>query len=270
MTEQRYLDAFFQQLWQGKEPFAEVERLTGELFRRVKSRRTLRIELEGRGFFLKHHLGVGWREILKNLLQGKLPVLGAGNEFAALQLLHQIGVPTMTPAAYGQRGGNPARRESFLITEELTNTISMEDLAREWAQTPPSFRTRQAFLARLARSAQLLHDHGVNHRDFYLCHFLLDRATAAAAEPVLYLIDLHRAQIRRRIPFRYRVKDVAGLYFSSMDAPLTRRDCFRFMKLYRRTDLRRTLREAARFSQAVERTARKLYVSVHQHPAPEF
>ena len=41
-------------------------------------------------------------------------------------------------ALSGGRGvvapGNPARRESFLITEELTNTISMEDLALEWAR----------------------------------------------------------------------------------------------------------------------------------------
>ena len=37
----------------------------------------------------------------------------------------------------------------------------------------------------------------------------------------------------RGLPGRYRVKDVAGLYFSSMDAGLSRHDFYRFMSFYR-------------------------------------
>ena len=63
------LDEFFRRLWAPPaDPFACVAELAGEEFRRVKTRRTFRVELEGRGFFVKHHLGVGWGEILKNLL----------------------------------------------------------------------------------------------------------------------------------------------------------------------------------------------------------
>ena len=66
-----FLDNFFTELWRGREPFGAVEQLTGEEFRNVKSRRTIRFVIDGRGFFLKFHRGVGWREIFKNLLQGK-------------------------------------------------------------------------------------------------------------------------------------------------------------------------------------------------------
>ena len=89
-----FLDPFFQELWRGKDPFAEVAALSGQLFRDVKNRRTSRVEIGGRGFFLKHHLGVGWGEIVKNLLQGKLPVLSAVNEFRALRKLHELGIPS--------------------------------------------------------------------------------------------------------------------------------------------------------------------------------
>ena len=63
-----FLDEPFASLWQEKDTFEEIARLSGEEFRRVKTRRTFRIEIGGKGFFIKHHTGVGWGEILKNLL----------------------------------------------------------------------------------------------------------------------------------------------------------------------------------------------------------
>ncbi|MBN6239828.1 lipopolysaccharide core heptose(I) kinase RfaP, partial [Escherichia coli] len=46
------------------------------------------------------------------------------------------------------------------------------------------------------------------------------------------VIDLHRAQLRTRVPRRWRDKDLIGLYFSSMNIGLTQRDIWRFMKVY--------------------------------------
>lgn len=46
------------------------------------------------------------------------------------------------------------------------------------------------------------------------------------------VIDLHRAQLRRKVPLRWRDKDLTGLYFSSMDIGLKTRDYLRFMKVY--------------------------------------
>lgn len=267
---QLYLNDFFRKLWLNRDPFAEVAALSGRLVRHVKTRSTTRVEIAGRGFFLKHHLGVGWKEIFKNLLQGKLPVLGAGNEFRALNRLRELGIPTMTVCACGERGVNPARRESFLITEELADTVSLEELWRSRHGVRPPFAVRLGLIRALADSAKKLHDHGINHRDFYLCHFRLDRATADAPVPTLYMMDLHRAQMRRKVPARYRVKDIAGLYFSSMDALLTRHDFYRFMRLYRGKSLRATLTGEAAFWRKVDAAARKLYRKEHDRPAPEF
>ncbi|MBR7156584.1 MAG: lipopolysaccharide core heptose(I) kinase RfaP, partial [Lentisphaeria bacterium] len=84
----------FDRLWRNKDLFAEVFALQGEVFRNVKNRRTFRFEAEGRGFFIKIHRGIGWKEIFKNLLQFKIPVTGAANEFYALEKLHALNVPT--------------------------------------------------------------------------------------------------------------------------------------------------------------------------------
>lgn len=246
----------FDRLWQNKDVFAEVFALQGEVFRNVKNRRTFRFEVEGKGFFIKIHRGVGWKEIIKNLLQFKLPVTGAANEFYALEKLHTLGVPTMTAAAFAERGSNPAAKESFLITEELCNVISLEELA----QTRILNGTQRLRLVRsLAESAGTMHRAGINHRDCYICHYLLDKATLDSAVPVLYVIDLHRAQLRKKVPYRYHVKDVAGLLFSAWSANLTRREAWRFLHYYCQKSVREELTRNGKFWRDVVRTAAKLY-----------
>ena len=60
-----------------------------------------------------------------------------------------------------------------------------------------------------------------------ICHLL-----AGKDELKISVIDLHRAQIRAKVPRRWRDKDLIGLYFSSMNIGLTQRDIWRFMKVY--------------------------------------
>lgn len=55
-------------LWRGKDAFAEVKKLNGEVFRELETRRTLRFELSGKSYFLKWHKGTTLKEIIKNLL----------------------------------------------------------------------------------------------------------------------------------------------------------------------------------------------------------
>ncbi|MBE6377961.1 MAG: lipopolysaccharide core heptose(I) kinase RfaP [Lentisphaerae bacterium] len=247
----------FDTLWHGKDVFAEVFALEGEEFRNVKNRRTFRIEVNGKGFFVKIHRGIGWKEIFKNIFQFKLPVTGAGNEYNALEKLHLLGIATMDVAAFAERNLNPAAKESFLITRELTGVISLEDLVKE---TELSFVSKKKLIEALGESSGKMHRAGINHRDCYICHYLLHKDTLDSSSPRLSVIDLHRAQIRKKVPFRYQVKDTAGLLFSSFDVPLSKKDIFRFIKAYSGRSLREELKENSRFYQAVYRTACKLYL----------
>ena len=251
-----FLDEPFKGLWNGKEPFAEVAALSGEEFRRVKSRRTFRVEIGGKGFFIKHHLGIGWREIFKDLLQFKKPVTGARGEYEAIRHLEQQHVPTMSCAGFGERFFNPAARESFIITRELAGMVSLEDL---FAQGSVPHALRREIICRLGRSVGRMHASGLNHRDCYICHFLRSQATGE-----LHVIDLHRAQIRKKVPFRYAVKDVAGIFFSAMDLDLTLRDIVLFYREYKRAGNRDSLR----FRKAVLKAASKLYFKEHGKPSP--
>lgn len=236
----------FDRLWAGKDAFAEVERLEGETFRELEARRTLRFECEGRAYFAKLHRGVGWFEIVENLLRGRIPVLGAENEYSAIRRLEELGVDTMTPVAFGQRGANPATRRSFIITEALTPTVALDEHCRGWRDHPPDARWRRAVIARVADMTRRMHEGGVNHRDCYLVHFLLHLDPAPTPEDFrISLIDLHRAQLRPTTPRRWRDKDLAAMYFASLEAGLTQRDRLRFLRAYFGKPLRDIARDEA-------------------------
>ncbi len=233
--------------------------LTGERFRHLEGRLTQRVLIGNKYYFIKQHNGIGWKEIGKNWLQLRLPVVSARNEWQAIEALRNLGVAVPKIAAYGQRGWNPAKRQSFILMEELTPIISLEDLCKTWLTQPPAWALKQNLITEVARIARTLHQNGINHRDFYICHFLLDLSANGDPKALkLHLIDLHRAQIRRITPERWRVKDLAGLYFSSKEAGLSQRDLFRFMKRYANKPLREIMKER-RFWEKVRLRGERLY-----------
>jgi heptose I phosphotransferase len=249
------------------DPFECAQQQQGEVYRDKEGRRTLSFDAGGRPYFLKLHQGIGWKEILKNLFQGRLPILGARNEWQAIQALRQAGVGTLNIAAYGQRGWNPAKQTSFLVTDTLTETMSLEHLGQQWKAKSPIFTTKRTLINKLADMSRTMHQLGINHRDFYLCHVLLDEQFAVtnhiADDTELFLIDLHRAQMRQRVPKRWLVKDLGSLYFSAMDVPLTQRDLYRFMTRYTGLSLRTIFQSQANFWDCVKARAQRLYDKHH-------
>jgi len=270
-----YLGEELSELLSKENLFEDAAELKGEVYRELEGRKTLRFLVGQDAYFLKLHFGVGWREIFKNLFQFRLPVLGAKNEWLAVNRLREMGIDTMTPVAYANQGGNPATVKSCLITKALDNTRSLEELSIEGKI---SFSLRRALIDKLARVARRMHGEGINHRDFYLCHFLLDMDCVTVVEQEwvqntqkrlkVYLIDLHRAQIRNGTPKRWRVKDLGGLLFSAADSGLTSRDLLRFVSLYTGKSLRETFTEDRQFWSSVVLRAHKLFLKDHGRLSP--
>jgi heptose I phosphotransferase len=254
--------------------FDRLLKVPGKVHREIANRRTVEFELAGRTYFIKAQFGCGWGEILKNLLYGRLPVVSARTEWQAIEALHEAGVPTLSIAGRGLRGVNPARLESFVVTDGLQGTISLEDLAKELPSLPARTRVllKRALIGQVALIARRLHEAGLNHRDFYLCHFLVRDRSWADWTPTdsldLVLIDLHRVQQRDRVPRRWLVKDLGGLLFSSLDAGLTSRDLLRFMEVYRDKPWRHALLEERDLWTDVWRNAVELYCPFHRREPP--
>jgi heptose I phosphotransferase len=238
--------------------FDQIMQLHGQVFRQLEGRKTQRIILGENSYFLKQHFGIGWKEIFKNLFQLRLPVLGAKNEWLAIQKLEKLHIPTLKVEGYGCRGINPASRQSFLLTQELESFISLEDYCKDWLKQPPHFIVKQRLIKAVAQIAKAMHESGMNHRDFYICHFLM--AENSLPEKLkLYLIDLHRAQIRYKTPKRWLIKDLSGLYFSCKEIGLSSRDLLRFIAEYKNQPWRKVLNREKHFWQKVRQRGDKMY-----------
>ena len=201
---------------------------------------------------------------------------------------------------FGKILNNPAKRQSLIVTDEIPKAISLEDLFKDkkfWGRNvnklPDKICFKRWLIEQLAQTARVLHKSGANHRDFYLSHFLLQR-TKESHEPTpensnLFLIDLHRMQIHKPTitawfkaicigmlklqrpqppqsvtPSRWKMRDVSGLHYSSMDLGLTKRDLIRFIATYENISNRQvleTLQDNDSFWRDVQSRAHNLYRS---------
>ena len=131
-----------------------------------------------------------------------------------------------------------------LVTVGLPAQISLEQVIRD-QPLPPA--RRQKFARELGAILRAMHEGGVNHRDFYLVHIRV------GDNDELYVTDLNRADIRRRVTRRWRVKDVAALLHSA-PASVTASDKARFARAY----FGQPLRERRPFIQAAIRKAARM------------
>ena len=254
-----------------------------------EGRRTVSFSHQGQRYYLKIHDGVGWKEIGKNLTSLRLPVLGAENEWKGVHHLHRqtllqnLGLDTLEIAGYGTRKrhlakvlNDPARRQSLIVTDEIPEAKSLEELCAEWGwerntpKTVQDIRFKRWLIEQLAQTARILHNSGANHRDFYLSHFLLHQSQKTRQPSPdncrIFLIDLHRMRIHKpsrtawikaavkgllkrqrprtpqsKTPSRWKMRDVSGLHYSSRKLGLTRGDLIRFMSAYENTSRRQVL-----------------------------
>lgn len=237
----------------GQRAFDKVQSLQGTVARSLETRRTLRFEMEDGAYYAKYHKGGSVGELLKNLLSLRMPVFSAKNEWEAIEHLHRHGVDTMTAVAYGYRGVAPLWTESFLITEELKDCISLAEVFSLGIWEALTLQERRNLVLLLAETVKKMHGAGVNHRDCYLCHFLWNRD-----ENKLYIIDLHRSQIRQRVPHRWLLKDIASLYFSSLGQNIPSTYFMRFARVYGQERLRDLLPSISKKVRKIQRHNKSL------------
>ena len=245
MKETIFLNKELESLFLSGGPFLLAEDIQGEIFRQTANRITKEFSFEGNKYFIKLHYGVGWKEIFKNLIKLRVPTLGAFPEWIALKKLKSLGIDCPDPVGFYSKGINPSNIRSFLITKSLINTISLEEALQKGKFQELDFPSKKRFIEKVALISQNLHNNGINHRDYYLCHFHVD--SNMDVEKEIYLIDLHRAQLRTFVPTRWASKDIGGLFHSAMGFKLNEKDFYRFIKTYFNCSLKEALETHSKF-----------------------
>ena len=231
MKEVIFLDNYLNQLFYKKDTFNEVQNIEGKVFREYENRITKQFEAQNKKYFIKFHGPVGWREIFKNLFQIKTPVIGAQREYEALNHLSKNNINCPQIKGFGKKGINPANSSSFIITEELYGTLSLEEFFLKNLHKNLSFNQKCNLIKASASIIRKMHSSGLNHRDLYLCHLHV-KEDIDFNNIKIYLIDLHRAQIRSSVPLRWTIKDLGGFFHSAIQFNFTERDFYRFLMSY--------------------------------------
>lgn len=222
----------------------------------IAERPTTRLDLDSPGgqvtFYLKRHAPAKLKEYLKPLIRLRWPRLGARPEWDAILRFRQLGIPTMTPVAIGQRG-----RESFLVSLAIEGCEKLSDWMRRTPRPIDQVQLRaiRENIRELAGIAARMHAAGLHHQDFYAGHILLPNAPQRG----LHILDLGRVRQCRHLATIWIVKDLAQLHYSAWW--FTRLDRLRFLKLYLGRDLRSVdrilIRKIIRKAASIQRHSKK-------------
>jgi len=244
----------------------------GELFAAKQSRKVSSFTLaDGSGGQVKLHLKRHRQtplQALEGLLKLQRPIVNARREWRMTLRLRCLGIATPVPVAFGERRRWGLERESFTLTLDIPDAARLEDYIRDrfppdGGRSPGQRELARWIISEVARIARTLHGAGFNHQDLYLGHFFVQER---AGTRTMFLIDHQRVFERRRLPLRYRIKDVGQLYYSSRKFPqITPGDRMSFFKAYLGLDAhqrldhrhRRFMRLVVRKARRIERHARK-------------
>jgi heptose I phosphotransferase len=249
----------------------------GTPLRRLKNRENWRLDLsDGKRtvtLYLKKHRTRTVATCVRALLGLAAPKTPARVEAEWAQRLTTLGVPTMTVAAYGERLRPDGTLVAAFLTEALSGFEQLDLLLVRHFGDRDDPRLR-GLIANVADVAARFHRAGLNHRDFYTCHFFVKEHISlpvceSAAGSIgggrpstafaVRLIDLQRVQCRPEwLRRRWVVKDLAQLAYSCPPRLIGPTEQMRFFKLYlgaRRLDsaAKRVARAVLRRAAALER-----------------
>ncbi len=202
---------------------------------------------------------------VKNRLSQHRRTSCAESEAIPIGELSSMGINVPRLAAYGSQWGRLLENRSFVAIERIPNADALE-------RKLPGFVTdknqnggptaRRDFIERLARFVRRFHETGYRHRDLYLAHIFHDDANR------FHLIDLARAFRPLLMRERFRIKDIAQLYYSAPAGIFSMSDRLRFYRVYAgRTEL---TGQDRRFLRKVVRKANRMaaHDARHGRPAP--
>jgi heptose I phosphotransferase len=198
----------------------------GRLIKEMMARSVICIEIQHqnrvRYFYLKRHnreyLGINW---LIDLFFRQRGMSQGLKEFQNICRFRENRLGTAPPAAAGERLSGLFWAESFLITEDVSPFVSLENLLKaesDFFKQMADRSRRQILLREIARFARKMHQSGLNHCDFNTNHILVHYDDGADI-PDIAMFDFQRIYKRNFLKFRWIIKSLAEFCYS-LPAPL--------------------------------------------------
>jgi len=175
--------------------------------------------------FLKRYKNPPKTIQLKNWLAAKSRKSCAWFDYKIGEKLAGPGIAAAKVICYGEQFGLLFEKRSFCITERIPDAESLERTLPGFFHghsTAENQKQRKGFIKSLALFVRNFHRAGFRHRDLYLNHiFYGDNGK-------FYIIDLARTFKPVLFKQRYRIKDIAQLYYSAPGEFFLKTDRLRF------------------------------------------
>ncbi len=186
------------------ERFADLDSvfaLEGEIVALDSMTRTLRIEINGRGYYVKRYAGLGKKPLRRWFATPRVQL-----EWENLGHFADWGIPTARLVGYGLQSQGGRFLRGALITAEIPDTTDLGQLARHDDPRLKSRRWLDGVSRQLADIARRMHGRRFVHGDFKWRNLLVDKADT------LHLIDCPSGGFWWPPFLEYRiVKDLACL-----------------------------------------------------------
>jgi len=193
----------------------------GKNVKEIKERSVTRIEIDEknkkRAFYLKRHnrkyLGI-FR--LFAFFLSKNFVSEGRKEFINICDFRKCNLPTVVPVAAGEKFFRFFWIDSFLLTEDFSPFLSLEDLLEiqpDFFKRKEGERKKKILIREIALLAKSMHNKGLNHCDFNSTHILVNYDSSSNV-PRFSLFDMQRVDKNKLLRFRWIIKSLARLFYS--------------------------------------------------------
>jgi len=167
---------------------------------------------------------------LKNWLCHRRRISCALINIEPVDELVAAGINTPKTISYGEQWSSFFEKRSFIITEKIPNAESLERKLPDCFNAPNSaenLKMQRNFIAQLAAFIRKFHKTKYRHRDLYFSHIFYDN------NGKFFLIDLARAFKPILFAERFRIKDIAQVYYSAPAEHFSKTDRLRFYHIYK-------------------------------------
>jgi heptosyltransferase-2 len=205
--------------------FNAAENLTKDNLPRHRSRLRFEINSPSAMLFLKRYDSPPISVQLRNWFSARRRISCGLLDCEPTTKLTDAGINTPKTIAYGEQQGIFFEKRSFIITEKIPDAESLEQRLPDCFNAPPTvenLKLRRNFIAQLAAFVKKFHETKYRHRDLYFSHiFYNDNGR-------FYLIDLARTFKPALLAERFRIKDIAQVYYSAQGRYFSKTDRLRF------------------------------------------
>jgi heptosyltransferase-2 len=205
--------------------FNEAHSLTKDNLPRHRSRLRFEINSPPATLFLKRYDSPPILVQLGNWLSARRRISCGLFDFEPTTKLTAAGINTPKIISYGEQWGIFFEKRSFIVTEKIPDAESLGQRLPDCFNAPATIenlKLRRNFIAQLAAFVKKFHETKYRHRDLYLSHIFYDDNCR------FYLIDLARAFKPGLFAERFRIKDVAQVYYSAQGSYFSKTDRLRF------------------------------------------